>query len=94
ELTVGGGMELLLERVRARLAAGSRSFVINMSECRRADSSGLGELVTCLVTATRHGATLRLAAVPSHIQGLMRLANLHKIFEISETDEAALKSAT
>lgn len=82
ELTVGGGTELLLERVRARLAAGSRAFVINMAECRRADSSGLGELVTCLVTATRHDATLRLAAVPSQIQGLMRLANLHRIFEM------------
>jgi anti-anti-sigma regulatory factor len=55
------------------------------------DSAGLGELVTCLVTATRHDAIMRLANVPQPIRGLMKMTNLLNAFEIFETEEAALK---
>jgi len=91
ELTVGGGHETLLEKVRKLLDAGRRFLVINLSQCRRADSAGLGELVTCLVTATRHDAVLRLANIPQPIRGLMKMTNLLKAFEVFETEEAALK---
>ena len=91
ELTVGAGHELLLESVRKQIEAGRRLLIVNLSQCRRADSAGLGELVTCLVTATRHDATLRLAAVPQPIRGLMKMTNLLKAFEVFETDEEATK---
>ena len=91
ELTIGGGHELLLEKVRGQLEAGRRLLLINLSQCRRADSAGLGELVTCLVTATRHDAVLRLTNIPQPIRGLMKMTNLLKAFEIFETEEAALK---
>ena len=91
ELTVGGGHELLLEKVRGQLDAGRRLVVVNLSQCRRADSAGLGELVTCLVTAARHGAALRLASVPQPIRGLMKMTNLLKAFEVFETEEEAVK---
>jgi anti-sigma B factor antagonist len=91
ELTVGGGHEVLLETVRKQLEAGRTLLVINLSECRRADSAGLGELVTCLVTAVRHDATLRLANIPQPMRGLMKMTNLLKAFEIFETEEEALE---
>jgi len=89
ELTVGGGHEVLLEVVRKQIEAGHRLLLINLSQCRRADSAGLGELVTCLVTATRHDATLRLTNVPQPMRGLMKMTNLLKAFEIFETEEEA-----
>ena len=91
ELTVAGGHEILLEKVRKQLEAGRRLLVVNLSQCRRADSAGLGELVTCLVTAVRHDAVLRLAAVPQPIRGLMKMTNLLKAFEVFETEEEATK---
>jgi anti-sigma B factor antagonist len=90
ELTVGGGHEVLLEVVRKQLEAGRRLIIVNLSQCRRADSAGLGELVTCLVTATRHAAAFRLTNVPQPIRGLMKMTNLLKAFEIFETEEEAL----
>ena len=42
ELTIGGGHEILLEKVRQGLEVGCRLLLINLSECRRADSAGLG----------------------------------------------------
>jgi anti-sigma B factor antagonist len=90
ELTVGGGHEVLLEVVRKQLEAGRRLIIVNLSQCRRADSAGLGELVTCLVTAARHDAAFRLASIPQPIRGLMKMTNLLKAFEIFETEEEAL----
>jgi anti-sigma B factor antagonist len=91
ELTVGGGHELLLEKVRKQIEAGRRLLLINLSQCRRADSAGLGELVTCLVTATRHDASLRLTNIPQPMRGLMKMTNLLKAFEVFESEEEAMK---
>jgi anti-sigma B factor antagonist len=90
ELTVGNSHELLLEKVRKQIEAGHRLVLVNLSQCRRVDSAGLGELVTCLVTATRHDATLRLTNIPQPIRGLMKMTNLLKAFEIFETEEEAM----
>lgn len=94
ELTVGSGSEKLLDVVRRLVAAKHNMLLVNMSRCKRVDSSGLGELVTCLVTATRHDATFRLTSLPSQIRGVMKLTNVLKAFEVFETDEEAAKQAT
>ncbi len=94
ELTVGSGTEKLLELVRKRISEGRTMLLINMGQCRRVDSSGMGELVTCLVTATRHDATLRLTNLPQQIRGVMKLTNVLKAFEVFDTDEEAAKPQT
>lgn len=91
ELTVRGTTDHLLDKVRARIESGCRLLVVNLSQCGRVDSAGLGELVTCLVTATRHDAVFRLACVPQPIRGLLKMTNMHKAFEVFETEEEALK---
>ncbi len=91
ELTVGSGTETLLNLVRKSLEAGRRLLLVNMKECRRVDSSGIGELVTCLVTATRHDAVLRLTNIPQQIRGLMKMTNVLKAFEVFDSEEDALK---
>ncbi len=93
ELTVGSGTDKLLETVRKHVSAGRTMILVNMGQCRRVDSSGLGELVTCLVTATRHDATLRLTNVPQQIRGVMTLTNVLKAFEVFETDEEAAQQS-
>lgn len=91
ELTVGSGTETLLNLVRKSLDAGRRFLLVNMKECRRVDSSGIGELVTCLVTATRQDAVLRLTNIPQQIRGLMKMTNVLKAFEVFDSEEDALK---
>lgn len=93
ELTVGSGTEKVLETVRRHVSEGRKMILVNMSQCRRVDSSGLGELVTCLVTATRHDAALRLTNLPPQIRGVMKLTNVLKAFEVFETDEEAAQQA-
>ena len=89
ELSVGSGTDKLLDAVRRLVSSGRSLILVNMSQCRRVDSSGLGELVTCLVTATRHDATMRLTSLPQQIRGVMKLTNVLKAFEVFDTDELA-----
>jgi anti-anti-sigma factor len=91
ELTVGSDKERLLDVVRKNIEAGRRLLVINMSQCRRVDSAGIGELVACLVTATRHDASLRLSNIPLQIYGIMKITNVLKSFDAFETEAAALE---
>jgi anti-anti-sigma regulatory factor len=65
-----------------------------MAQCRRVDSSGIGELVTSLVTSARHDAHLHLTNVPQQIRGLLKMTNVHKAFQIFDTEEAALAAST
>jgi anti-sigma B factor antagonist len=91
DLTAANSTERVLELVRKSVEAGHRLVLVNLAECRRVDSSGMGELVTCLVSAARHNAALRLTNVPQPIRGIMKLTNVHKAFEIFETEEEAMK---
>ncbi|HEX8096877.1 MAG TPA: STAS domain-containing protein [Pyrinomonadaceae bacterium] len=93
ELTAGSDYERLTEMVRQAVGAGTRLVLINLKQCRRVDSSGIGELVTCLVTATRQDARLRLTDVPQPILGIMKITNVLKAFEVFTTEDEALAGA-
>ena len=90
ELTVGSDKERLLNAVRKNIETGRRLLVLNLSQCRRVDSAGIGELVACLVTATRHDAVMRLSNVPAQIYGIMKITNVLKSFDVFETEEKAI----
>ncbi|MBA2504145.1 MAG: STAS domain-containing protein [Pyrinomonadaceae bacterium] len=92
QLTIGGNNETLIEKVRAHLAAGRRLLVINLEQCQRVDSSGFGDLVTCVVTAARHDAHVRLTNVSPQIRSLIKMAHLHQAFDIFDSEEEALKA--
>lgn len=94
ELTVASSTERVLDMVRKNLEAGRRLILINMAGCRRLDSSGIGELVTSLVTSARHDANLHLTNVPQQIRGLLKMTNVHKAFQIFDTEEAALAASS
>ena len=94
ELTVASSTERVLDIVRKNLEAGRRLILINMAKCRRLDSSGIGELVTSLVTSARHDANLHLTNVPQQIRGLLKMTNVHKAFQIFDTEEAAINASS
>lgn len=92
ELTAANSTERVLDMVRKNVEAGRRLLLVNLAQCRRVDSSGMGELVTCLVSAARHDAALRLTNVPQPIRGIMKLTNVHKAFEIFDTEDEAMQA--
>lgn len=78
--------------IRERLDGNASSFVINLSQCLWIDSQGLGELVRSLVAVMRQGGSLKLAEVPPRLLTILEITNLTQVFEVFDSEAAALKS--
>ncbi|MBI1760398.1 MAG: STAS domain-containing protein [Acidobacteria bacterium] len=87
-----GQYEPLQQLVRGHLAAGQSRFILNLAACEWIDSSGLGELIKLLVAVMRQGGNLKLAAVPHKLKGILTVTNLTQVFEIYDSEPAALAS--
>ncbi|GAB2983461.1 STAS domain-containing protein [Frigoribacterium salinisoli] len=80
----------LRDEVAARLAAGDRLVVVDLSGTIFVDSSGLGALVSCLKSARQAGGDLRLVAPTEQVSMVLRLTNLDDILEPRASVAAAL----
>ena len=80
------------EQVIDALAAGNRGVVLNLSGLSFVDSSFIGELVSCVLTAARSGAVLKLACAVRRVQELLLITRLGSIIEAYETEATALAS--
>ncbi|KQO45286.1 MULTISPECIES: STAS domain-containing protein [unclassified Frigoribacterium] len=80
----------LRDEVAARLAAGDRLIVVDLSGTTFVDSSGLGALVSCLKSARQAGGDLRLVAPTEQVSMVLRLTNLDRILKPRASVAAAL----
>jgi anti-anti-sigma factor len=81
------GYEQVRSVIVARSSDGTKAFVLDLSECTRLDSMGIGEIVRSLFHITRSGGSLKLARVPHRINGLLKITNLATIFECIDDAE-------
>jgi anti-anti-sigma factor len=84
--------ERLSQATRDRLQAGDRLFVLNLSDCTRMDSSGLGELVKSHKLVTDCEGLMKLAKVPPQLRSLFTVTNLEQLLEIYDSEQAAINS--
>ena len=80
------------EQVTEALAAGNRGIVLNLGGLSFVDSSFIGELVSCVLTAARAGAVLKLACAVRRVQELLLITRLSSIIESYESESTALAS--
>ena len=74
------------------LENGAAGLVLDLSEVRFVDSSGLGALLSGHNNAGLRQARLALAGVQTRVQSMFELTRLHRVFEIYPTVEDALAS--
>ena len=67
-------------------------LVVNLREVRYVDSSGIASLVEVLKEARKTEKRLLLVGLNDAIREVLRLTRLTTIFEIRETEEAALQA--
>jgi anti-anti-sigma factor len=84
--------EQLSQLVRDRLQAGDRLFVVNLADCSRMDSTGLGEVVKSQRLIADHEGVMKLAEVPLNLRGLFVVTNLIEILEIFDKERQAINS--
>jgi len=78
KLTIGRGDVILREALREEFESGGKSVLINLDDVKTIDSSGLGELISCKVTARK----------------LLTMAQLMGVFEMFDDEELAVASFT
>ncbi|MEN9384689.1 MAG: hypothetical protein RL323_1832 [Pseudomonadota bacterium] len=66
--------------------------VVNMSQMKFVDSSGLGALISCLREVNGRKGDLKLCSMTRSVRALFELMRMHRVFAIFETQEEAVAS--
>jgi anti-sigma B factor antagonist len=66
--------------------------VFDLGELEFVDSSGCGALLSCLRTINASGGDIKLCNVGKPVRALFELIRMHRIFEIINTREEAIKA--
>jgi anti-sigma B factor antagonist len=80
----------LRDRILKLLESGETRLVIDLSEVRFIDSSGLGALLSGYKNATLRSGSFVLAGLQPRVQSMFELTRLHRVFEIYPNVEGAL----
>jgi anti-sigma B factor antagonist len=82
----------LHEKLESVLAAGKAKLVLDLKNVKMIDSSGLDTLVIAHNSAKSRGASLRLCNLGSRSSELLRITRLVKVFEVSASEEDAVRA--
>jgi anti-sigma B factor antagonist len=91
-IVLGEESNALREKLKSLIAEGKKKIVLNMDNIKYIDSSGLGTLVAAHCSAKAQGASLRLCHLGSKFQEVLQITKLLTVFEVSDTEAAAVTS--
>ena len=91
-LTVTGITELnatnassFRDQIRAEMVEGRNNIDIDLSQVQFVDSAGLGALVALRKTAAERSGKVRMLKPAAHVQQVLELTRLHRVFEIAQS---------
>ena len=70
------------DQIRAALVEARNNIDIDLSQVQFVDSAGLGALVALRKTAAERNGKVRLINPAAHVQQVLELTRLHRVFEI------------
>ncbi|MFH0959577.1 MAG: STAS domain-containing protein [Pseudomonadota bacterium] len=82
----------LKEMVKKMSEKASTKLIIDLEKTKFIDSSGCGSLVAALRTLLKNRGDLKIARPSPQAKTLFQLTRLHRVFEIHDSLEEALKS--
>jgi anti-sigma B factor antagonist len=80
------------KRDMAPLLEPCRRVIFDLAELRFVDSSGLGAILSSLRQLNANGGDLKLCGMSKPVRALFELVRMHKIFEIHETRDDAIRA--
>ena len=69
-------------------------MVLDLGQLQFVDSSGCGAILSCLKALTSAGGDLKLCGVSRPVRNVFELIRLHRICEIFDTRETAVRAFT
>jgi anti-sigma B factor antagonist len=94
KLTIGRGDVILREALLEEFEGGGKNVLINLQDVKTIDSSGLGELISCKVTAGSNNARVKLLNVNIQARKLLTMSQLMGVFEMFDDEDLAVASFT
>jgi anti-sigma B factor antagonist len=91
-IVLGEESNAMREQIKGMLAAGQKKIVLNLADVTYIDSAGLGALVAAHHSARTQGASLKLAHLGSKFQEILQVTKLLTVFEVHDTEAAAIHS--
>jgi anti-sigma B factor antagonist len=92
KLDFGDGSATLRKTLANLMACGAKKVLLNMEEVDFVDSSGIGELVRGHVHMAKIGGQLKLVNLSKHMNMLLQVTHLDKVFEIFDDEVEGIKS--
>ncbi len=80
------------QRVESLIAKKNVRIVFDLGSVTFVDSSGLGSLVACLRSVSKADGDVRIAALKDQVRAVFELTRLHRIFEVFDAADDAVKS--
>jgi anti-sigma B factor antagonist len=91
---VRGNTVELHKAIRCLLEEGKSQFLLNLSGVTHIDSGGLGELVSCHISAGNRGGVIKLAHLTKQLEELLEITKLQTVFDVYDDEAKALSSFT
>ena len=92
QITIGEGDVQMREAVLALVNAGQLRILLNMGRVSYMDSSGVGELLSCLTKVGEKGGQFKLLNLSTKIRSTLHIAQILSVFEYFTDEKAALAS--
>ena len=93
-LTLGSPVDDLRQTLDQALSAGDANLVLNLSDVRWVDSSGVGVLVKSLTSAKQAGGSLKLVNPSKPALQTLKMCNLLPLFDVFDEESEAVQSFT
>ena len=81
----------MLTEISNQLDQERQKLVLELSELKYMNSSGLNVLITLLTRARKAGGDVAIAAVTSKVKDLLLITKLNTVFNVSDTLESAIQ---
>jgi len=81
----------LIANVNELLEAGNHKFIIDLSDLKYMNSSGLNVLIQLLTKTRTNGGDSVICNVSKKVNELLIITKLNTLFKVADTKEAAMK---
>jgi anti-sigma B factor antagonist len=89
-IIIGAGAVRLHEMVQRLIREGKKKILLNFARVNYVDSSGIGELISSVVTVEREEGQLKLLNVSGKTEEVLSACNLFSIFEVYDDEMTAV----
>ena len=87
----GGNVDEFKKNIKPFIE-GTSKMVIDLKQIRFVDSSGLGSILSCLRQMNAKSGDLKICGISKSVRVLFELIRLHRIIDILNTREEAIKA--